>query len=178
MHTTLSPSGQERDLPSSVAEPLVRVDALRVHYPVGRAGFWGQKKLFLHAVDDVSIELRRGEVLGLVGESGSGKTTLGRTILGLVSATEGSVQFEGREITKLSERQLRALRREMQIVFQDPHASLNPAMTVAQLVEHPLQIHKIGSAAERKSRQFSLQAYYDTLLAELRRVGVVAEATR
>jgi peptide/nickel transport system ATP-binding protein len=103
-------------------------------------------------VDDVSIELRRGEVLGLVGESGSGKTTLGRTILGLVPATEGSVQFEGREITKLSERQFRALRREMQIVFQDPHASLNPAMTVAQLVEHPLQIHRIGSKSERRAR--------------------------
>lgn len=103
-------------------------------------------------MDDVTVDLRRGEVLGLVGESGSGKTTLGRTILGLVSATEGSVEFEGREITKMNERQLRALRREMQIIFQDPHASLNPAMTVQQLVEHPLQIHKLGTRAERRSR--------------------------
>ena len=106
----------------------------------------------MKAVDDVTLDLRRGEVLGLVGESGSGKTTLGRTILGLVSATEGSVEFEGREITKLSERELRALRREMQIVFQDPHASLNPAMTIAQLVEHPLQIHHIGAKSERRRR--------------------------
>ena len=103
-------------------------------------------------MDDVTVDLRRGEVLGLVGESGSGKTTLGRTILGLVSATEGSVEFEGREITKMNERQLRAVRREMQIIFQDPHASLNPAMTVQQLVEHPLQIHKLGTRAERRSR--------------------------
>jgi len=134
---------------------LVSIRGLKTYYAI-RGSFasriLGREAGHVRAVDDVSIELRRGEVLGLVGESGSGKTTLGRTILGLVSATEGSVQFEGREITKLSERRLRALRREMQIVFQDPHASLNPAMTVAQQVEHPLQIHKIGSGAERKSR--------------------------
>jgi peptide/nickel transport system ATP-binding protein len=104
------------------------------------------------AVDDVSIDLRRGEVLGLVGESGSGKTTLGRTLLGLVPATDGSVEFDGREITRMSERELRALRREMQIVFQDPHASLNPAMTIEQSVGHPLQIHDIGDRNERRRR--------------------------
>ena len=130
-----------------MSDVLVSIRGLKTYYAI-RGSFasriLGREAGQVRAVDDVSIELRRGEVLGLVGESGSGKTTLGRTILGLVSATEGSVQFEGREITKLSERQLRSLRREMQIVFQDPHASLNPAMTVAQLVEHPLQIHRIG----------------------------------
>ncbi len=134
---------------------LVSIRGLKTYYSI-RGSFAsriiGREAGQVRAVDDVSLELHRGEVLGLVGESGSGKTTLGRTILGLVAATEGSVQFEGREITKLNERELRKLRREMQIVFQDPHASLNPAMTVAQLVEHPLQIHKVGSAAERKSR--------------------------
>jgi peptide/nickel transport system ATP-binding protein len=135
--------------------PLVSVRGLKTYYSL--RGSFGQRLLgreagSVKAVDDVSIELRRGEVLGLVGESGSGKTTLGRTILGLVPATEGSIEFDGREITRMSERELRGLRREMQIVFQDPHASLNPAMTIAQLVEHPLQIHGIGSRAERQSR--------------------------
>jgi peptide/nickel transport system ATP-binding protein len=134
---------------------LVSIRGLKTYYSI-RGSFLsrlvGREAGHVRAVDDVSIELRRGEVLGLVGESGSGKTTLGRTVLGLVQATEGSVQFEGREITKMSERELRALRREMQIVFQDPHASLNPAMTIAQLVEHPLQIHRIGTKSERRNR--------------------------
>jgi peptide/nickel transport system ATP-binding protein len=127
---------------------LVSIRGLKTYYSI-RGSFLsrlvGREAGHVRAVDDVSIELRRGEVLGLVGESGSGKTTLGRTVLGLVQATEGSVRFEGREITKMSERELRALRREMQIVFQDPHASLNPAMTIAQLLEHPLQFHRIGT---------------------------------
>jgi len=134
---------------------LVSIRGLKTYYSI-RGSFLsrlvGREAGHVRAVDDVSIELRRGEVLGLVGESGSGKTTLGRTVLGLVQATEGSVRFEGREITKMSERELRALRREMQIVFQDPHASLNPAMTIAQLVEHPLQIHRIGTKSERRNR--------------------------
>ena len=134
---------------------LVSIRGLKTYYAI-RGSFasriLGREAGHVRAVDDVTIDLKRGEVLGLVGESGSGKTTLGRTILGLVSASEGSVEFEGREITKMSERQLRALRREMQIVFQDPHASLNPAMTVQQLVEHPLQIHDVGSRSERRAR--------------------------
>ena len=134
---------------------LVSIRGLKTYYSI-RGSFLsrlvGREAGHVRAVDDVTIELRRGEVLGLVGESGSGKTTLGRTVLGLVPATEGSVQFEGREITTMSERELRALRREMQIVFQDPHASLNPAMTIAQLVGHPLQIHKIGTKSERQNR--------------------------
>jgi peptide/nickel transport system ATP-binding protein len=138
-----------------VADVLVSIRGLKTYYSL-RGSFasrlLGREAGSVRAVDDVSIELRRGEVLGLVGESGSGKTTLGRTILGLVSATSGSIQFEGREITKMSERELRRLRREMLVIFQDPHASLNPAMTVAQLVEHPLQIHHIGTRAERRTR--------------------------
>jgi oligopeptide/dipeptide ABC transporter ATP-binding protein len=124
--------------------PLISVRGLKTYYSI-RGNFAqrliGREAGYVHAVDDVSFDLRKGEVLGLVGESGSGKTTLGRTLLGLVRATEGSVEFEGREITKLGERELREHRRRMQIVFQDPHASLNPAMTIGQSVGHPLSIH-------------------------------------
>ncbi|HET6624552.1 MAG TPA: ABC transporter ATP-binding protein [Gaiellaceae bacterium] len=139
----------------SNGEVLVSIRGLKTYYAI--RGSFGQRLLgreagHVKAVDDVSLDLRKGEVLGLVGESGSGKTTLGRTLLGLVPATGGSVEFEGREITRMSERELRALRRDMQIVFQDPHASLNPAMTIEQSVGHPLQIHKIGGGEERRRR--------------------------
>jgi len=139
----------------SNGEVLVSIRGLKTYYAI-RGSFaqrlLGREAGHVKAVDDVTLELRKGEVLGLVGESGSGKTTLGRTLLGLVPATSGSVEFEGREITRMSERELRVLRREMQIVFQDPHASLNPAMTIEQSVGHPLEIHKIGSRAERRRR--------------------------
>jgi len=125
---------------------LVSIRGLKTYYSI-RGSFLdrlvGREAGHVKAVDDVSLDIRKGEVLGLVGESGSGKTTLGRTLLGLVPATEGSVVFEGREITGLPERELRALRRRMQIIFQDPHASLNPAMTIEQAVGHPLTIHGI-----------------------------------
>jgi peptide/nickel transport system ATP-binding protein len=124
--------------------PLVSVRDLRTYYTI-RGSFAdrlvGREAGIVRAVDDVSLDIRRGEVLGLVGESGSGKTTLGRTLLGLVRATRGSIQFDGREIARLPEREWRALRQQVQVVFQDPHASLNPAMTIEQAVGHPLQIH-------------------------------------
>jgi oligopeptide/dipeptide ABC transporter ATP-binding protein len=140
---------------SSDDSVLVSVRGLKTYYSI--RGSFGQRLIgreagHVKAVDDVSLELRRGEVLGLVGESGSGKTTLGRTLLGLVPATEGSVLFEGQEIVGLREHDLRALRRRMQVVFQDPHASLNPAMTIEQSIGHPLEIHKIAKGSERKRR--------------------------
>jgi peptide/nickel transport system ATP-binding protein len=139
----------------SGSDALVSIRGLKTYYAI-RGSFAqrlvGREAGHVKAVNDVSFDLRRGEVLGLVGESGSGKTTLGRTILGLVPATEGSVFFEGRDVTTLSQRELRTLRREMQIVFQDPHASLNPAMTIEDSVGHPLQIHKVAKGRELRNR--------------------------
>jgi oligopeptide/dipeptide ABC transporter ATP-binding protein len=134
---------------------LVSVRGLKTYYSI-RGSFFdrlvGREGAAVRAVDDVSFDLHQGEVLGLVGESGSGKTTLGRTLLGLVKATAGSVRFEGREITPLGERELRELRRRMQIVFQDPHASLNPAMTIGQAVGHPLMIHGLKDGEQIRRR--------------------------
>ncbi|HEY7604351.1 MAG TPA: ABC transporter ATP-binding protein [Gaiellaceae bacterium] len=135
---------------------LVSVRNLKTYYSI-RGSFAdrlvGREAGRVKAVDDVSFDLHKGEVLGLVGESGSGKTTLGRTLLGLVRATGGSVMFEGRDITKLSERELRAHRRRMQLVFQDPHASLNPAMTIGDAVGHPLQIHDLVQGRDQIRRR-------------------------
>ena len=129
-------------------ENVLEVRDLHTTYSV-RGSFFdrlrGRESGSVRAVDGVSLDLRRGEVLGLVGESGSGKTTLGRTLLGLVEATSGSIRLDGEELTGRSEAELRPLRRRMQIVFQDPHASLNPAMRIGALVADPLRFHKIVS---------------------------------
>ncbi|MDC0748154.1 ABC transporter ATP-binding protein [Polyangium mundeleinium] len=119
------------DKPRS-SKPLLQVEKLSVLYPV-RQGFFRAPK-FLHAVDSVSFYIRPGETLGLVGESGCGKSTLGRTVLRLVDPTLGRIVFDGQDITRLSERAIRPLRRRMQIVFQDPYSSLNPRMTVREIV--------------------------------------------
>ena len=138
--------------PPRADETLLEVTDLRTRFAL-RGSFTdrmrGRAAGSVKAVDGVSFSLRRGEVLGVVGESGSGKTTLGRTLLGLAAATDGSIKFEGREITGLSEAAFRPLRRRLQIVFQDPHASLNPAMTIGESVGHPLRIHGIARDREQ-----------------------------
>jgi peptide/nickel transport system ATP-binding protein len=123
--------------------PLVEVDHLSIHFPVGGSGFWGRQKRVVHAVDDVSFSIARGETLGLVGESGSGKTTTGRAILRRITPAAGTIRFRGRDITRTDGEALRHLRRHMQLVFQDPYASLNPRMTVGELVAEPLVVHGI-----------------------------------
>ena len=110
----------------------------------------------VRAVDGVSFEILKGETLGLVGESGCGKSTVGRSILRLIEPTRGSVTFEGRDVLGLRNREMRALRREMQIIFQDPYASLNPRMKVGDIVAEPLLVHKIGNKDERRARVVDL----------------------
>jgi len=137
---------------AALGETLLQVRDLRTLFSV-RGSFLdrlrGRESGSVKAVDRVSFDLRRGEVLGLVGESGSGKTTLGRTLLGLVDASGGSVKLDGQEITGLGEGAFRPLRRRLQIVFQDPHASLNPAMTIGEAVADPLRIHGITGDREQ-----------------------------
>ncbi len=127
-------------------QELVQVRGLIKHFPVE-----GSDDV-VRAVDGVSFEIFRGETLGLVGESGCGKSTVGRCLLRLIEPTAGEITFEGRDVGSLGKHELRALRREMQIVFQDPYASLNPRMKVGSIVGEPLVIHKIGTKKERRER--------------------------
>lgn len=129
--------------PPEAADPLLAVKDLRMHF-AGRGGPLRRRAGAVRAVDGVSFDIRSGEVFGLVGESGSGKTTLGRSILKLIQPTSGEVRYLGRDLVPLSEGQMRPLRRELGLIFQDPHAALNPTMTVAQGVGHPLQIHGLA----------------------------------
>src|SRR5262252_7620360 len=132
------------DKNSTPDDNLVRVRNLYKHFPVeGSDDVW-------RAIDGVSFHIAPGETLGLVGESGCGKSTTGRCILRLIEPTRGEIKFEGRDVTAMGKRELRELRRQMQIVFQDPNASLNPRMTIGDIVAEPLVIHKIGSKAERR----------------------------
>jgi oligopeptide/dipeptide ABC transporter ATP-binding protein len=127
---------------------LIEVRDLQVHFSIAssfKSRVTGRGGAVVKAVDGVSFDLHEGEVLGLVGESGSGKTTLGRALLGLVKPTAGSVKLRGEELVGLSERELRPKRRHLQMVFQDPHASLNPGMTLETALAHPLEIHKLTS---------------------------------
>src|SRR5262245_3676135 len=116
---------------------LLEVRNLKQYFPI-RKGFWRNVVGHVHAVDDVSLDIRQGETLGLVGESGCGKTTIGRTILRLLNATSGKIFFDNQDVTHASGSHLRNLRRQMQIVFQDPYSSLNPRMTVKRLIEEGL----------------------------------------
>jgi oligopeptide/dipeptide ABC transporter ATP-binding protein len=135
-------------------QPLVSVRNLRKEFPI-KKGVFARQVGAVKAVNDVSFDVARGETLGVVGESGCGKTTTGRTILRLIEPTSGEVRFEGRDVRSMGTSELRALRREMQIIFQDPVSSLNPRMTVGAIIREGLTIHKLaeGAAADARVRQ-------------------------
>lgn len=132
-------------------EVLVSVRGLKKHFPIMK-GVFRRQVGSVRAVDGVSFDIHRGETLGLVGESGSGKSTTGRVMLQIDHATEGSITFEGKELAGLKEARVRELRPRMQMVFQDPHASLNPKMTVGSIIAEPLKEHGLGSGKERQAR--------------------------
>ena len=136
------------------AQPLLSVRNLRKEFPI-RKGVFARQVGSVKAVNDVSFDVARGETLGVVGESGCGKTTTGRTILRLIEPTSGEVRFEGRDVRSMGTSELRALRREMQIIFQDPVSSLNPRMTVGAIIREGLTIHELaeGAAAVARVRQ-------------------------
>ncbi|MBE2216401.1 MAG: dipeptide ABC transporter ATP-binding protein [Opitutaceae bacterium] len=133
---------------SVASDTILEIENLRVHFPVRRGFFVQRAAGTVKAVDGVSFTVGRGEVLGLVGESGCGKSTLARTIVQLVPATSGSIRIEGRDLTTLRGREQRTLRTQVQMVFQDPYASLNPRMTVADTLAEPLLVHGRASRAD------------------------------
>jgi peptide/nickel transport system ATP-binding protein len=139
--------------PAPIAPPIVEITDLNVHYALRTnavARLIGRSSGTVRAVDGVTVSLAPGEVLGLVGESGSGKSTLGRALLGLVRPTSGSIRYDGQELAGLRESALRPLRRKLQMVFQDPHASLNPSMTVGRSIGDALRIHKMYPDADER----------------------------
>jgi peptide/nickel transport system ATP-binding protein len=146
---------------------LVKVDNLVKYFPV-RAGLLQRVVNQVKAVDDVSFFVRKGETLGLVGESGCGKTTVGRTMLRLIEPTGGAVKFEGRDVFSMTPRELKVTRRDMQIIFQDPYASLDPRVPIGESVMEGLHIHKIGSPKER----------VDIMLETLKKVGLESYHSR
>ncbi|WP_121611503.1 ABC transporter ATP-binding protein [Mesobacillus foraminis] len=130
---------------------LLEVRGLKKYFPI-TGGLFGKVKGQVKAVDDVSFYVKKGETLGIVGESGCGKSTTGRLLMRLIEASDGSIVFEDKEMTSLSKNELRKTRRDIQMVFQDPYASLNPRHSIQQILEEPLIVHGIGSKEERKKR--------------------------
>ena len=139
------PQAHASQTAAETRNPLIRVDGLSVRFDAGRSGFWGQHRRVVHAVENVSFAIMPGETLGLVGESGSGKSTTGRAILRRVPAAAGRILYKERDITHAGNEELRPLRRHMQLVFQDPYASLNPRMRVIDIVAEPLVVHGLAA---------------------------------
>jgi oligopeptide/dipeptide ABC transporter ATP-binding protein len=144
-------------IPSANTAPILTVEGLKVHFPI-RRGLLRRTHGHLRAVDGVSFTISRGETLGLVGESGCGKSTTGFAIMGLIKPTAGRIRLDGADTAGLAGRALKAARRRMQIVFQDPYSSLNPRQRVSDILRAPLDIHHVGTPAERRERVAALMA--------------------
>jgi oligopeptide transport system ATP-binding protein len=138
--------------PASGDQPLLDVQNLVMHFPLTQGIIFQRKVGAVQAVDGVSFSVKKGETLGLVGESGCGKSTTGRAILQLYKPTDGNVIFNGQDLTQLDSTRMRRMRRHLQMIFQDPYASLNPRMTVGNIVSEPMQIHKLVPKSERTAR--------------------------
>jgi len=147
--------------------PLLEVSDLTKYFPI-RRGMFSRVVGRVHAVDGISLSVKAGQTLGLVGESGCGKTTAGKTMIKLMEPTRGMIRFKGEEITRFSRRRMKPLRREMQIIFQDPFSSLNPRHTISAIIAAPLEIHGLADASEKEDRIAGL----------LRQVGLSAAAMR
>ncbi len=132
-------------------EALLTVDDLKVHFPI-KKGLFSRTVGYVYAVDGVSLTLRKGETIGLVGESGCGKTTTGMAILRLIEPTAGKVTLQGMDVSRMTKSQLSTMRKKIQIIFQDPYSSLNPRMTVNQILSDPMEIHGVYQGRERKDR--------------------------
>ena len=153
---------------NGVAQSLLRIRNLKKYFPV-RSGLFSRETGHVHAVDDVSFDITEGETLGLVGESGCGKSTTGRAILRLIEPTSGEIWFRDRNVTELDERSMRHLRKEIQMIFQDPYSSLDPRMTVGSIIGEAFLVH--GLAADRKAREERVVELLET-------VGLSAEHLR
>ena len=150
---------RQYDTPAQTGETLLEVHDLKMHFPISAGVLFRRHVGAVKAVDGINLSIKRGETLGLVGESGCGKSTAGRAILQLYKPTAGRVVFEGKELTQLSSGQMRAVRRDMQMIFQDPYASLNPRMTVGDIIGEPIEVHRLrkGKKARNERVQELLQ---------------------
>src|SRR6267378_2649959 len=159
-------------------DEMLRLEDLKVHFPVKMPfvqRLLQREETVVHAVDGVSFGIRAGEILGLVGESGCGKSTVGRACVRLIKPTGGRIFFDGQDITELGGEKLRALRRRIQIIFQDPHASLNPAMTIGKAIGHPLWIHNSAFGMQRLGSEAFGGWVQERVLSTMREVGLTPE---